>query len=217
MTDSTHVGRQVAGLARVRDEELEGVESSVAARKLLASLMTTGQDQDVVVPHRRHAGWQVSRLVAAAAAVIALTVAGVLASSVLGGDTGGATSYANSAIDVTLENGFFVGRIKDPVADHAKYAEAFHAVGKDVSIELVPVSPRLVGQLLESSIDGRGRVSTNLAGSAANSGNCGLESVSCTMEVRVSADASGPVRFRIGRTARPGEAYQDFVTPGEPR
>jgi hypothetical protein len=185
----------LAGPARVKDDELAGMESGSAARTLFASIVAEN-----VVPLRRS---RLPKMLSTAAAVVVLTAGGVVGASVLQGGTG-QTSYANSAIEVELEDGFYVATIKDPLADSAEFAEAFRAVGKDVDIELVPVSPRQVGQLLESSLRGHGTGSTDLIGTG-----CARDPAACTMVLRVSADTSGPVRYRIGRTALPGETLLD--------
>ncbi|WP_322759663.1 hypothetical protein [Frankia sp. Cr2] len=208
MMDARNAERQVARLARVRDEELNGLNSGTAARTLLASIVADQVHPCDPQPRRRLAGWQPRRLVLAAAAVIAMTVAGVVGLSLLQDGMGNATSYANSAIEVTRERDFFVARIKDPLADRDKYVEAFRAVGKDVRIELVPVSPRLVGQRLQAS-GGSGQMSSELVSSGPNPADCELKPASCTMVIRISAETTGTVRYTLGRAAQPGEAYWD--------
>ncbi|GAA3782364.1 hypothetical protein GCM10022225_83400 [Plantactinospora mayteni] len=97
----------------------------------------------------------------------------------------------------------------------ALYVEAFRAVGQDVDIELVPVSPKLVGQLIETSTgaDGAGsvEVSTDLVSSGPEPVDCALEPGSCTMVIRISVETTGKVRYKVGRAARPGETLQDPV------
>lgn len=185
----------LAAPARVNDDELAGMESGSAARTLFASIVSEN-----VVPLKRS---RLPRMLSAAAAVVVLTAGGVVGVGLLQGGTG-QTSYANSAIEVELEDGFYVATIKDPLAESGKFAEAFRAVGKDVGIELVPVSPRQVGQLLEASLVGHGTGSTDLIGT-----DCGRDPAACTMVLRVSVDTSGPVRYRIGRAALPGETLLD--------
>lgn len=215
MIDSTHAERQVARLARVRDEQLNGLESTAAARTLLVSLVAE-QVHPYAPPPRR---WQPRRLALAAAALCAMTVAIVIGPSLLADGTGNATSYANSAIEITREGEYFVARIKDPLADRAKYVEAFRAVGKDVHIELVPVSPRLVGVRIQAGGSGPGQVraSSELVSTGPTPVDCALTPASCTLVIRISADTTGTVRYKVGRAAQPGESYQDpVVGPGGP-
>jgi hypothetical protein len=207
MNDTRHdLGR----LARVRDEELAGRESGPAARTLLAGLTAEP------APERPVAAWRrpVRRLALAAAVAVVAVVAAVAGPALL---PDGATSYANSAIEIHRDGDDYVARIKDPLADGARYAEAFRAVGLDVEIELVPVSPRLVGMLLSSGSGGSGlggnRVRTDVVGDGTGPVDCAKDPGRCTIVVRISADSSGWIRFKIGRAARPGEELQDCAGP----
>jgi hypothetical protein len=202
--------QDVARLARVRDDELRGRESAPAARALLAAITAEPPPEHIamIVPRRRTA----RRLALAACAVAAMTAGLVVGPSLLTGGTGTATSYASSAIEVTLEDGFFVARIKDPLADHAEFAKAFRAVGKNVEIVLVPVSPRLVGQRISSS-GGSGVVSSDMVSNGPGFVDCALAPARCTLVIRISANSTGVTRYTVGRAARPGEAYQDPITP----
>jgi hypothetical protein len=191
---------RVSGLARVRDEDLAGWPHSEGARTLLAGLLAEP-------PPRRVA--RTRRLILVAAAVVAVTAGAVAVPGMLGTGTVPAASYRGSAIDVVREGDFFVARIKDPLADSARYAEAFRALGKDVDIELVPVSPKLVGRVLQASLDGAGQASTDLVPTGTGPVDCVAQPGRCTLVVRISADTTGPVRYLLGRSALPGESYQD--------
>lgn len=203
MIHTQGVEQRVGPLARVRDEELAGLASGPASRALLASVVAE-QVEPTLTPRLR-------RLVLAAAAVVAVTTAAVAGPGLLKDGPGGATSYANSAIDVRREGDYFVARIRDPLADHARYAEAFRAVGKNVEIELVPVSPKWVGDLIEAGADSDGpvEVSTELVGPGSAPVDCASTPGHCTIVIRASAGTSGTVRYKLGRAAQPGETLQD--------
>jgi hypothetical protein len=213
---------RLAPLARVHDEDLAGSADTLPGRALLASL--TQLDSVAVAgsagpsapplsgsplsgsPRR----WRLAvKLALASTVVAAVTAVAVVAPSLLAGGTGGATSYASAAIDVRLEGRFYVARIKDPLADRARFVEAFRAVGKDVTIDLVPVSPRYVGQWLSASSEANTamEVSTELV--PANGEDCAVVPDKCVLVIRISADTAGSVRYTFGRAARPGEALQD--------
>jgi hypothetical protein len=215
MTESPHL----TAVARVRDEELAGRESSPAARALLAAIQAESTalepDSGGSRPVERRPGLTAPRrLVAAAAVVAAVTTVVVVGPSIIEDGTGNASSYANSAIEIRRDGDFFVARIKDPLADHAKYVEAFRAVGKDVEIRLVPVSPRLVGMRIRSS-GGTGSMSSEVVSPDPARVDCGREPARCTLVIRVSADMKGTTRYTLGRAARPGEPVQDpVVGPG---
>ncbi|HET9517048.1 MAG TPA: hypothetical protein VFO77_04915 [Actinoplanes sp.] len=210
--------QQVARLARVHDGQLAGIGNGPAAQQLLARLTAEParpQAAPAAAPVRRGPLVGRVRLGFAAAPVAVLT--GTL---VVGpGLPGTATSYANSAISVHREDGFYIARIADPLADHERYSEAFRAVGLDVTIELVPVPPARVGQLLDSGSGGSsGRVVTELVGTGPAPVDCSVQPAACTIVMRISADTDGDVRYRLGRAAAPGEAYAtDPDLPGPVR
>ncbi|GAA3747107.1 hypothetical protein GCM10022225_33610 [Plantactinospora mayteni] len=221
MNDSTRPERQVAGLARVRDEELAGLESGAAARALLASIVAEPDRpaRPAPIPAHRWPARPARRLVLAAAALVVMTVAVVAGPSLLPDRMGNATSYANSAIEIRQEGDWFVARIKDPLADRSRYVEAFRAVGKDVEIELVPVSPRLVGVRIQAGGNGSGQVraSSELVSSGPTPVDCAVTPANCTLVIRISTDTTGTVRYRVGRAALPGEPTQDpVVSSGVP-
>lgn len=210
MTDPTPVDEQVARLARVRDEELTGYVTGAGAAELLGALVAGRVRPSESGPRRRTAVGRWTRRVGLAAALAAaVAVAYIAAPGLLGQRTGGATSYANAAIEVSREGDFYVARIKDPLADRARYVEAFRAVGKDFEIELVPVAPPRVGELLSVRATGGGavRASTDLVSAGPDPVDCGLSPQRCMLVLRIAVETTGSVRFTVGRAARPGESY----------
>lgn len=153
---------QVGGLARVRDEDLRGRASGAGARTLLESIMTAEQVHEPVVRPRR-----VRRFVVAAVAASALAAAVVIGPGLLSEGPGLATSYANAAMEIERRGDQWVAKVKDPYADHAKYAEAFKAVGLDVTLTLLPSSPSGVGKVVR--IGGSGDRTLARASAAASS------------------------------------------------
>ncbi|GIJ56285.1 hypothetical protein [Virgisporangium aurantiacum] len=194
----------VTRAARVRDEDLAGMESDPAARALFDTIVT---DTDHVAA-RRFTG---RRIVLVAAAVVVVGAAAVFGPGLLGDRPGGAASYANDAIDIRREGRFLVARIKDPLADRERFTEAFRAVGKKVTITLVPVSPRYVGQLLSSgsSANRTTHVETEFEPTGGGRVDCAVEPLRCTLTIRISIDTTSTVQYTFGRAARPGEALQD--------
>jgi hypothetical protein len=196
-------------LARVDDADLDGLATGPAAGALLAQLMTEPPE-----PRRR----PLRRLVLVATAAVVALLAAVVGPSLV---PGGATSYANSAVEIHREGDFYVARIKDPLADGARFAEAFRAVGLDVDIELVPVSPKRVGMLLSSGGGGGGlrgsRAMTEVVPNGPEKVDCALDPSRCSIIIKIDADSSGWNRFKVGRPAQPGEALQDPDPSGGPR
>ncbi|MEV4015594.1 hypothetical protein AB0J35_34335 [Nonomuraea angiospora] len=193
-------------LARVRDEDLTGQASGAGARALLASITS---EEPAAGPARRGTPrWRV-RLAVGAVAVTGLAAAAVIAPAVLGAG-GPASSYANSAIDIELRGDMYVATIKDPFAEYAKYTEGFKAMGLDVNLEVVPVSPTQVGQITGMRLSGR------LAGNGQSITNsttpegCTFGSEGCAMTVEVARGWTGWASVQLGRAARPGEKYQNW-------
>ncbi|WP_066361272.1 hypothetical protein [Herbidospora mongoliensis] len=140
------------------------------------------------------------------------------------------TSYANAAVEIHREGDQYVARILDPFADHARFTEAFRAVGLDVRIEPLPASPLSAGKSMGMMIGGTWDRPEEIGGEFAYGGvvlsaapepkGCDPGSdPGCSMIVRVPAGFPGSVSVRLGRPARPGEEYADFdraVEPGGP-
>ncbi|MFC4115229.1 hypothetical protein [Nonomuraea zeae] len=136
------------------------------------------------------------------APVTAVLVAVALAVTAL--PPGNATSYANAAIDVRQEGGEWVARIKDPLADYQKYAEAFGAVGLNVELQLVPASPTRVGDLVLAA----GTPPSGEFGGGLEPEGCRAGQPGCHLTFRVPVGFEGRVRAQLGRPAAHGERYQ---------
>lgn len=163
-------------------------------------------------PGHRSRRWALPRRVLVGAPLVAALAAVALVVSVF--MPGSATSYANAAIDVRQEGDEWVARIKDPLAGHEEYAEAFGAVGLNVELQLVPASPARVGDLvLADGVPPSG----DFAGGLEPEG-CRIGQAGCHLTFRVPAGFEGQVRAQIGRPAARGERYQaaaDATEEGE--
>ncbi|NUW40558.1 hypothetical protein [Nonomuraea rhodomycinica] len=203
---------ELTDLARVRDDELAGRASGAGARALLASVAATDpaeRPSPVPLPgaaSRRRA----RRLLAGALATAALAAAMVLGPSFLEDGSGPATSYANAAIEIEQRGDWWVARIRDPFADHALYSEAFRAVGLDVTLELVPVPPDRVGEVVKIGGSGTTGPSLGIGGELEPEG-CTIGQAGCALTVQVGRDLTGKAVVSLGRVARPGESYQSSV------
>ncbi|MDH2427372.1 hypothetical protein [Sphaerisporangium sp. TRM90804] len=214
----------VGRLARVHDRELAGQASATGARALLDSIVSGPGE----APALRRRAW-------GARVAVGTAIAGTLVAAVAFGPGvlrgGGATSYANSALDISLEGGRYVARITDPFADHRKYTEAFQAVGLDIRLRPVPVSPGAAGTILGRMITMRGAPDPGPVEPAGpRIGGLALtmdtsppgcrpgRDDGCVMVMRIPAEFTGTVDVRLGRPARAGEEYADFdraMAPGE--
>ncbi|MEU7863618.1 hypothetical protein [Nonomuraea sp. NPDC049141] len=195
-------------LARVRDEQLAGQASGAGARALLAAIVAeepSTEDAGSRAPRSR----RTRRLVVGLVATAALAIAAVMGPTLLKRD---ATSYANTAIDIELQGDEYVARIKDPFADHALYAEAFQAMGLDIGMELIPVSPTQVGGIVRMGFAGT-TMDDKLGGNLEPDG-CAFGHEGCFLTVTVSKGFKGRGVFYLGRPAKSGEKYQAFGQAG---
>ncbi|MFG1708890.1 hypothetical protein ACFLIM_37400 [Nonomuraea sp. M3C6] len=167
-------------------------------------------------------------LIVGAVLTAALAAALVIGPSVVPSGPGSATSYANAAIEIEKEDGYWVAEIKDPLADHERYAEGFRAVGLDVRLRLVPASPADVGRVVRldrsgprpsplPGDDGTPRARIVITAGKEPSG-CQIGQGDCRLAVRLAEDVHGTVSFQVGRPAQQGETYQHpslATDPGE--
>ncbi|GAA2268690.1 hypothetical protein GCM10010149_06930 [Nonomuraea roseoviolacea subsp. roseoviolacea] len=231
MRDIDELGELLRPLARITPDEPGGRAGGAPARALFADIVAQDRDATttaardamttVALPRRPH-GWRTGRgrralLGLAASAVLALGV--VLGPGLAGG---GATSYANSAVEIHEEAGTYVARIKDPYADQREFSEAFRALGLNVELNVIPVSPSAVGEIVR--MGGSAETPLNVPyGARKEPADCDLADRGCFMVVTVPAAIKGTpgvLRFELGRPAKPGESYendwQSVARPGEP-
>ncbi|MFI7639435.1 hypothetical protein [Nonomuraea sp. NPDC049400] len=187
-------------LARVRDEDLAGRASGAGARALLAAITAEEPTPERAhVPRRRT--W---RLLLSAAATAVLAAAALIGPSLVT-TTGVATSYASTELDIVQEGGEWVARIKDPYARYEKYNQGFKAVGLDVSLQIVPLSPSRAGGLVQSGLGDAAvgeRITTGTEPDGCEAGQPG-----CVLVLKLPVGFKGQAWLKFGRRARPGEAY----------
>ncbi|MFI6812048.1 hypothetical protein ACIBG7_06565 [Nonomuraea sp. NPDC050328] len=182
-------------LARVRDEDLRGRATGPGARALLEAVTRETP--------RRSAGLVRRRFVGGLAVAVALATAAVLTPVVLPGEPARATSYANSAISLERRGDWWVGVVKDPYADVARFNEAFRALGVRMTLNLVPVSPSGVGEVFRISMaPPPGTDDGFFSESLADGG----------LELRFPVGFPGDGWVMIGRRARAGEQYQNAAS-----
>ncbi|RCG33096.1 hypothetical protein DQ384_01235 [Sphaerisporangium album] len=208
----------------------EGAVIAPARRGQAPALPAATGTETAAAPASRRP-WRI-RLAAGAAAAGLLTAGVVAGPGLLGG--GSAAGYANSAVDIARDGDQYVARIKDPFAEYRMYTEAFRAVGLDIDLRPVPVSPTAVGKILGMVIADHSPPGTGPKVEAGPSGplvdgvaltmetlpkNCRPgRDAGCVMVLRIPVGFPGDVLVRLGREARPGEEYANFeaaTAPGE--
>ncbi|MFI6451256.1 hypothetical protein ACIBF6_06845 [Streptosporangium amethystogenes] len=227
MRNADEISELLRPLARVEPGQPDGHASGAGARALLTSItiLEPERARRYGLPRRGP-----RRLVPVLAAAVVLAAGIVVGPSLLENGGGAATSYANSAVEIHREGDQYVARIKDPFADYGRYTEAFRAVGLNVDLRPVPVSPGAVGKTLGMVITGKDSLDPDLDPSGPRFGGVALSvetaprgchpgrSSHCVMVMRIPAGFAGGVNVRLGRQAKPGEEYANFdaaLAPGE--
>ncbi|MEV5897995.1 hypothetical protein [Nonomuraea fuscirosea] len=195
---------EMSELVRLRAEVPPPTPDALTAQEerlmdAMAAVPATGRGR------RRRA--MVTGLLAAAV----LTAVAVLGPGLISRDAL-STAYANSAIAVEARGDEYVATIKDPFADHARYTEAFRALGLDVALDLRPASPSGVGKVFRlgfSGTTGKDRI-----GGGLEPEGCAYGSPGCALTVTVSKGFSGKGVLYLGRPARPAEPYQNNADAG---
>jgi hypothetical protein len=198
---TSRVDELVAGLTGVHDGQIAG-PATPGARALLTAI--TAEERATATTSRtsrRLRRYRPFTVGAVAATALATTVIVGLSTS----GPGPIRSYANATVDIQRADGTYTVHIKNVYADQRQFNEAFRKFGLDVSLLIVPVSPGRERKIVGGSADGEGTstIATVL--------NCPPgHAVACPLTVELSGKAvrQGPIKIVIGRTARPGEAYQ---------
>ncbi|MGI5326487.1 hypothetical protein [Actinomadura nitritigenes] len=200
------VDELVASLNPVHEDDVPA--SDEGARALLAVITAE------TAPAPRHRFRPRLRLRFAVAAAVAVAAAAALI-ILPARESGPLRSYANAAvrIEVTGDDEYAV-EVKDAYADQREFREAFARFGLDVRLRIVPVSPGeerrviRVGPLHAASGD---LPAGGVTGTSDTDLKCPADQGACPLRVKL-----GGTMFHLegadvvlGRTARPGELYQD--------
>jgi hypothetical protein len=152
---------------------------------------------------------------ATAAAVVVLPGAPI--GKAPGGDpstsVGPGTFTANpvAALSFTRREDYIEVKIKDPVADPARYRREFAAHGLRIRLSLVPASPSVAGHVVMSEGEEIKPIHSDHCYSMGGGDTCAIG-------LRVPIGFKGEAAIVIGRAARPGEPYastNSAFTPGE--
>jgi hypothetical protein len=198
---TSRINELVAGLTGVHDDQIAG-PSTPGARGLLTAITAEERATATTARQSRRYG----RFAVGAVAATAVATTAVVALNA--GGPGPIRSYANAAVDIQRTNGTYKVHIKNVYADQRQFHQAFTKFGLDVTLSIVPVSPGRERKIVGGGGDWVGTIGTVLDCPPRQGTACPL-----TVELSGAAVSRGSTKIMIGRTARPGEAYQ-FQRPG---
>jgi hypothetical protein len=120
----------------------------------------------------------------------------------------------------TATNGDIVARITDPLAAKSQLDAVFEQHGLDIQVNVLPVSPSLVGTIIEDTMPANANVRPLEGGTCIGQGQAGttVNANECPIGLVIPADFHGSGSVYIGRSAQPGEAYESSgngFSPGE--
>lgn len=110
---------------------------------------------------------------------------------------------------------YLIVRVRNPLADPARYRAEFAAHDLNITLQLVPASPSIVGAVVYFGGTDTGQITPITAVGKCFTGGGGNQ---CPVGVRIPADFHGSADVAFARAARPGEQYESSgqaTAPGE--
>jgi hypothetical protein len=139
---------------------------------------------------------------------------GILAAVVLSTTPGVSPTPAEAVAFRTATSGDIIATVTDPFAAQAQLDAAFARQGLKITVNLIPVSPSIVGTVLYVGESGAGDQIKALQG-----GHCLMGGGGCPIGLEIPKDFTGEGSITLGRPAKPGERYESSASifaPGEP-
>lgn len=143
-----------------------------------------------------------------------LLAAAVAVATFGGGSSLGPQAAAGAVTFHTTATGDIVATVVNPFAAQRELDEAFAAKGLHITVDLIPVSPSLVGTVVSTSEDGSSEAIRPLLHGSCLSGGGG-----CRIGIEISPSFSGQGSITLGRPAQAGESYESQASAfaaGEP-
>jgi hypothetical protein len=190
----------VGALASIRDEELQWLGPGTSAEALFERI--TAQRVDKPPFFTRRVG-RFGLAAAAASIVAAVALIGMEAF----------TAPAGAGIKFERQEGYLVASVVDLRADPDAMRAAFRDHGLDIQLELVPVSPSLVGEIVASSESDPG-----IEHLPDRARGCPEEMRCGPIGLRIPFGWDGEAEIVLGREARASESYLsagNAFAPGE--
>lgn len=181
---------QISRINPISDDE--------AARIVSAEAIAELAERITAATSRRRGRTRIAvALAATAAAAVALVISNL-----------GGPSTARALLFVRQGN-YLVVTVRDPLADPAHYRAEFAAHGLNITLQMIPASPSIVGTL--EFIGGDPGIDPISA-----PGRCGENA--CSVGAKIPLDFRGQADLAFGRATRPGERYEtagSASAPGE--
>lgn len=199
------IDRLVAGIAPD-----PGPGTTPIARELLEEITS------VPVPERRGSRFALPRPRRWAAVSVLATLAALLSFGV-------AQAPASAALDIELVDDHYVITVKNLLAEPEVYQRELRARGLDITLDLVPTSASLTGQIVVINDVDRLRSGEPVPGDGPITtidapGSC-ERFAGCPVGLKVPVDFDKRAEVTLGRRALPGERYKmppGIALPGEP-
>lgn len=199
-------------LSTITDEEAVGMVSAQTRSDLADHIMSTPIEH---APVRRRRlliiGAPLAVAAAGAAAVAVIATSAGSPGSLRQPVPSGPLKAQPAALIFSTQGEYLIVKVKDPLADPARYKKEFAAHGMNIRLTLVPASPTVAGTVVEA--DGGPGIKTIDAKGKCFSGGGG-----CPVGVKIPIDFHGSANITFGRAARPGEQYNSTnsaFAPGE--
>lgn len=223
----------ISRISPISDSEVRTMVSDPGT--LAERIMSTTPEVRTRRAHRR-------RLLIAIPVAAGLAAAAVAITAIAGpGTVGGPRQAQAAALSFSRpEGGYITVRIKDPLADPARYKKEFTAHGMNIDLRFVPVSPSLVGTIVMDGGNGPvppGGPKIGPDGSkvltkddlkpadprkviliSARTCQAASGGDDCPVGVKIPVGYRNPYMVVFGRAAKPGEQYASSNTataPGE--
>jgi hypothetical protein len=172
-------------------------------RALLEAIFDGGHPNPVERVRRHGHRWRP----AVASTLAAGALAAVLMLALNGGSTVGPAS-ADAVSFHTAASGAIVATVTDPFAAESQLDAAFAAQGLRITVNLMPVSPSIVGTVLNVGEDNAGIAQIK----ALQGGHCLQGGGGCPIGVEIPRDFNGAGNITLGRPAKAGERYESSAS-----
>lgn len=214
---------EITRISPVTDDEAARMVRSQTLADLASQITATPVDMPPAA-RRRLPGQRASRGHKRRVLLAIPLVAGVSAAAAFIAVSGTFTSAppaapgeaSGQALAFTMSAGSITVIVRDPLADPAVYRAEFAAHHLDITLQMRPVSPSMVGAVFYMDEPGTGPHLIPITAKGACFTPGGGDN--CPVGVKIPAGFRGPAEIDFGRAARPGEQYVSTgsaFAPGE--